>query len=153
MTESAFVVAAEIETASVFIMQLPLSQLRLMNDSRFPWLLLVPTHSGLAEWTDLSRVQLQQLTEEILWATKLLYRWAHPHKVNVASLGNVVRQMHVHVVGRETTDAAWPGPVWGCGKPVAYSLEEIQRLCIYLSAAITAIREEEMTTEGGAGSK
>jgi diadenosine tetraphosphate (Ap4A) HIT family hydrolase len=148
MSETVFTIAAEIEAASIFITQLPLSQLRLMNDSRFPWLLLVPAHPKLVEWTDLSSIQLQELAEEIRWATELIHRWSHPHKVNIASLGNIVRQMHVHIVGRETTDAAWPGPVWGNGSPTAFSAEEILELCTRLSAGMTEIREEAMTRKG-----
>ena len=148
MEECAFAVASAIEEASSFIMQLPLSQLRLMDDSRFPWVLLVPSREELAEWSDLHPAELQQLAREIRWATRLVEQWAHPHKVNVASLGNVVRQMHVHVVGRETTDIAWPGAVWGCGKAIPYSAEEKSALQHQLSSAMLSIWQEETAIEG-----
>jgi diadenosine tetraphosphate (Ap4A) HIT family hydrolase len=121
MSTKSFAVAPQIEAASLLVSDLPLSQLRLMDDARFPWLLLVPRRPGLEEWSDLSPEDALQLSREIHTATRLLIRYAAPHKVNVASLGNLVRQMHVHVVGRNTSDAAWPGPVWGFGTSAPYS--------------------------------
>src|ERR1700753_458606 len=121
MIEPPFVVASDIEAASKLVRRFPLSQLRLMNDARFPWLLLVPERTGLEEWTDLAPWDLQQLSLEIRLTVALLKQAASPDKINVASLGNIVRQLHVHVVGRKVGDAAWPGPVWGCGTAVPYT--------------------------------
>jgi len=90
----------------------PLCQIRLKDDARFPWLMLIPQRPGIVELTDLSVADYAQLTAEILAATWLVKEVAKPDKVNVATLGNVVAQMHVHVIGRFHSDVAWPDPVW-----------------------------------------
>lgn len=90
----------------------PLCQIRLKDDARFPWLMLIPRQAGIVELTDLTAADYAQLTAEILAATRLLQEVARPDKVNVATLGNVVAQMHVHVIGRFHSDVAWPDPVW-----------------------------------------
>ena len=93
----------------------PLSQLRLVDDLRFPWLLLVPRVGGASELADLERAAQHRLLEEIAGANALLRGWQACDKLNLGALGNVVRQLHVHLVGRREGDAAWPGPVWGVG--------------------------------------
>ena len=121
MNEQPFALAAQIEAASKLVLEFPLSQVRLMNDARFPWLLLVPRRPALEEWTDLNRADLMQLSVEIHQAAQLMTHFWAPDKVNIASLGNLVRQLHIHVVGRRFGDAAWPGPVWGFESPVPHS--------------------------------
>lgn len=103
---------------------LGLSRVLLMNDSRFPWLILVPEREGLTELTDLAPAECGTLMEEIAAASRALRAVARPDKINVGALGNIVRQMHVHVVARREGDAAWPGPVWGAGSAVPYGPEE-----------------------------
>jgi diadenosine tetraphosphate (Ap4A) HIT family hydrolase len=104
----------------------PLSQLRLMDDARFPWLVLAPRLAGAVEWFDLAGPEQQQLLAEVGEAGRLL-RALHPcEKINVGALGNIVRQLHVHVVARSTGDAAWPGPVWGSGAAVRMADSEIE---------------------------
>ena len=93
----------------------PLSQLRLMDDLRFPWLVLVPRLEGASEWLDLGLPQQQLLLAELNAAAGLLRAWQACDKLNLGALGNIVRQLHVHLVGRSEGDAAWPGPVWGAG--------------------------------------
>jgi diadenosine tetraphosphate (Ap4A) HIT family hydrolase len=93
----------------------PLSQLRLVDDLRFPWLLLVPRVAGAGELADLDAPSQQQLLAEINAANALLRDWQACDKLNLGALGNIVRQLHVHLVGRREGDAAWPGPVWGAG--------------------------------------
>ena len=101
---------------SVFIADGPLSQLRLMDDSRFPWLLLVPRVPGATEWIDLDGTSQRLLLAEINQAGALLRQHFAPiDKLNIGALGNLVRQLHVHVLGRREGDAAWPGPAWGAG--------------------------------------
>jgi diadenosine tetraphosphate (Ap4A) HIT family hydrolase len=99
---------------------LPLSTVLLLDDSRFPWLVLVPKRSGLSELTDLSDEDGAALMGEIRVATRVMLELAKPDKVNVGALGNVVAQLHVHVVGRFRSDPAWPGPVWGFGERAPY---------------------------------
>ncbi len=100
---------------SLFIADGPLSQLRMMDEARFAWLLLVPRVAGAVEWVDLPVDQQATLMSEITDAGNLLRATFPCEKLNLGALGNVVRQFHVHLVARLHTDAAWPGPVWGAG--------------------------------------
>ena len=99
---------------------LALSSVFLMNDSRFPWFVLVPRRAGLSEVTDLTPADAGLLMEELRLATGVMLALARPDKVNIGALGNIVAQLHVHVVGRFHSDPAWPGPVWGMGSPQPY---------------------------------
>ncbi|QKK10219.1 MAG: HIT domain-containing protein [Pseudomonadota bacterium] len=97
-----------------------LCRLLLMNDARFPWCILVPERSGITEIHTLSdEDQILLVRESSLLASRMTETFA-ADKMNVAALGNVVSQLHVHHVARFRTDVAWPAPVWGCGEPVAY---------------------------------
>ena len=100
--------------------KLALSEVRLFDDARFPWLLLIPQRTGLVEIIDLAPAELSRLSEEIALASGVLEAATSPFKLNVAALGNVVRQLHVHVIARFETDEAWPNPVWGRGQRVPY---------------------------------
>jgi diadenosine tetraphosphate (Ap4A) HIT family hydrolase len=86
-----------------------------MDDLRFPWLVLVPRVPGASELADLDAAAQQQLLAEINDANALLRAWQPCDKLNLGALGNIVRQLHLHLVGRREGDAAWPGPVWGTG--------------------------------------
>ncbi|HEY8566027.1 MAG TPA: HIT domain-containing protein [Beijerinckiaceae bacterium] len=99
---------------------LALCSVLLMDDARFPWLILVPRLPDIAEITDLSEADAARLMSEIRLATGVMLDLAKPDKVNVGALGNVVSQLHVHVVGRFRSDPAWPGPVWGFGTRQPY---------------------------------
>jgi diadenosine tetraphosphate (Ap4A) HIT family hydrolase len=100
--------------------ELPLSSVRLLNDSRFPWLVLVPRRSAASEITDLTDDDAATLMGDIRLAIRVMLELARPDKVNVGALGNIVPQLHVHVVGRFLSDPAWPGPVWGSGPAIPY---------------------------------
>lgn len=106
---------------SVWVADGPLSQLRLVDDARFPWLVLVPRVPGAIEWVDLDGGQQRLLLAEINQAAGVLRAVAAVEKLNIGALGNIVSQLHVHVVGRRSDDAAWPGPVWGNGRAQPYS--------------------------------
>ena len=99
---------------------LPLCSALLLDDARFPWFVLVPRRAGVTEVTDLSDEDVTALMGEIRVATRVMLELAKPDKVNVAALGNIVAQLHVHVVGRFRSDPAWPGPVWGFGARQPY---------------------------------
>ena len=99
---------------------LALCSVLLMNDARFPWLILVPRRASVSELTDLTPEDAAALMDEIRIATGVMLSLAKPDKVNVGALGNVVAQLHVHVVGRYRSDPAWPGPVWGHGTRSPY---------------------------------
>ncbi|WP_411832209.1 HIT domain-containing protein [Pseudoxanthomonas mexicana] len=101
---------------SAFVADGPLSQVRLMDDTRYPWLLLVPRVNGASEWLDLDGGQQRLLLAEINQVGALLRGEPGVLKLNIGALGNIVRQLHVHLVGRHEGDAAWPGPVWGHGQ-------------------------------------
>ena len=92
---------------------LELCELRLMDDANYPWLVLVPRVAEARELVDLDAAQRHRLTDEIDLAARLLRDAFRPHKLNVAALGNMVPQLHVHVIAREENDPAWPAPVWG----------------------------------------
>jgi diadenosine tetraphosphate (Ap4A) HIT family hydrolase len=100
---------------TVFVADWPLCRVLLMDDARFPWLVLVPRRAGLVELVDLDAADLARLMHEIRRALHALRRVVDCDKLNVGALGNIVRQLHVHVVARRRDDAAWPGPVWGHG--------------------------------------
>jgi diadenosine tetraphosphate (Ap4A) HIT family hydrolase len=118
--DDAFALDPRIEESSVPVADWPLCQIRLKDDARFHWLLLVPRRPGVVEVTDLGEANYGQLTAEVLAATRLVQEVARPDKVNLAALGNVVPQLHVHVVARFRSDPAWPDPVWCDGAGPVY---------------------------------
>jgi diadenosine tetraphosphate (Ap4A) HIT family hydrolase len=99
---------------------LKLSRALLMNDARYPWLILVPRRAKLSEIVELAAQDRAALIEEVAAASAFLRALPRVDKLNVGALGNVVRQLHVHVVGRAVGDPAWPGPVWGAGEARRY---------------------------------
>ncbi|WP_294538650.1 HIT domain-containing protein [uncultured Rhodoblastus sp.] len=98
-----------------------LCRVLLMNDSRFPWLILVPGGADLREIFDLAPRERAVLIEEAALAGERLKALAGADKINIGALGNLVPQLHIHVVARLAGDAAWPGPVWGAGKATPYA--------------------------------
>jgi diadenosine tetraphosphate (Ap4A) HIT family hydrolase len=101
--------------------ELALSRLLLMDDARFPWLVLVPRIAGARELIDLDEGDQRALLAEVTATGRALEALLQPDKLNVAALGNVVPQLHVHLVARRRDDAAWPRPVWGVGERIAYA--------------------------------
>ena len=113
----------------------PLSLLLLMNDSHYPWLVLVPRREGLRDLHDLAEADLPAMTAEIVRASHLLKDSFEPFKINVAALGNQVPQLHVHVIARFQADPAWPGPIWGVLPPEPYTPEALaDRLALLRNA-------------------
>lgn len=102
------------------VCDLDLCTVRLMNDARFAWLILVPMRTGAVEITDLSGDERTVLMAEMCRAANALRDVAPCDKLNIGALGNLVPQLHVHVVARVEGDAAWPGPVWGSGAAKPY---------------------------------
>lgn len=100
---------------SLPLCQTTTSQLRVMRDGRFPWLILVPARDGLADLVDLSPAEETAVMADVRATSLALKAATGCDKLNVASLGNMVRQLHVHIIARFEGDAAWPGPVWGVG--------------------------------------
>ena len=131
-----FELAERIAAESVALVDLPLCHVRLMDDSRYPWLLLLPRRPGLVEWTELAPEDLATLSLEIAEACNALSAVASFEKLNIGALGNIVRQMHVHIIGRSVGDAAWPDPVWGRGQRQPYAPAERDRLSADLIAQL-----------------
>jgi diadenosine tetraphosphate (Ap4A) HIT family hydrolase len=117
---SDFTLHASLAADTAFVANWALSRVQLMNDSRYPWLVLVPRRPNLVEFFDLSRPDRELLTEELARAAKCLKEVSGATKINVGALGNLVPQLHVHVVARHPGDPAWPGPVWGHSPAVPY---------------------------------
>lgn len=110
---------------SVLVTELALCQVRLMRDCNYPWYLLIPQHTGLVEMTDLSEADYKQLCDESFQLSKAIQQCHSPDKLNVAALGNIVSQLHVHHIARFTNDPAWPNPVWGQVSAQAYTDEAL----------------------------
>lgn len=106
----------------------PLSHCLLMNDMHYPWLILVPRQAGIREIFELTTEQQQQLLRESSWVSARLSQYFNATKINVGALGNMVPQLHLHVIARYENDAAWPGPVWGKHPAEPYTNENLQRM-------------------------
>jgi len=119
MSEAGFALDPRLAADTRPVASLPLCNVLLMNDARYPWLILVPRRAGLVEIADLRDDEQAMLWQEVNRAAAALRAVAPCDKLNLGALGNIVRQLHVHVVARVEGDAAWPGPVWGNGQAVA----------------------------------
>ena len=126
-------------TDTIALAELGLSSLRLMNDARFPWLILVPRRAGITEVGELDPWDRHALMEEVARASGALREALAVDRINVAALGNLVAQLHVHVVARRMDDAAWPGPVWGCGTAQPYAPEAARDLAQRLLLGLAEI--------------
>lgn len=131
-----FALDPRLEADTVPVTDLALSTLRLARDARFPWLILVPQRPGIAEIIDLEAMDRAVLFDEIVLVSQALRAITDCHKLNVAALGNQVRQLHVHLIARFTDDPAWPGPVWGSGEAVAYEPAARDRLADQLRQSL-----------------
>ena len=124
---------------TIVIGDLALSRLLLMNDARFLWLVLVPRHENLGELFDLGEADRAILMEEVAAVSKTVGGFPGVDKINVGALGNIVRQLHIHVVARSVDDAAWPGPVWGAGAPHRYEAHEARKIARDLKERLNLI--------------
>ncbi|MDC8831496.1 HIT domain-containing protein [Alteromonas gilva] len=115
---------------------LPLCRVLLMNDSQYPWLILVPRRSQAVELTDLDDADYQQYCRESRHVASVMMALYKGQKMNIAALGNVVSQLHIHHVVRFHDDAAWPAPVWGKLPPVRYAKETSQHQLAQLQRVI-----------------
>lgn len=106
---------------------LPLCRVLLAKDSQYPWLILVPRVANLREIHHLAPAQQQQLMEESCAVATLMEQALRPDKINVAALGNLVPQLHLHHVARFSSDAAWPGPIWGAHPTIPYQTQDLRQ--------------------------
>ncbi|MFZ5658007.1 MAG: HIT domain-containing protein [Pseudomonadota bacterium] len=118
------------------VASLELSELLLMDNRLHPWLILVPRVPDAVEWIDLPERERHRLLDEVTLAGELLRRLRMPDKLNVAALGNVVAQLHVHVVARFVDDVAWPKPVWGAAPAEPYAADLLARTLGELRSAL-----------------
>jgi len=116
----------QLEKDTINIGDLPLSRVLVIKDANYPWLLLVPRRADAIEITDLDEVAQAQLMTEINRVARALQEITKPDKLNVAALGNVVPQLHVHIIARRRSDAAWPRPVWGVVPALAHDPQEVE---------------------------
>src|SRR6218665_1779614 len=115
-----------LERDGLLVSNLGLCQLRVMNDRRWPWLVLIPQREGISEVFDLTPLDQTMLTFETNMVATALKKVTGATKINIGALGNIVRQLHVHVIARSEGDANWPGPVWGHGTAEAYDTQDKQ---------------------------
>jgi len=115
-----FTLHPRLEADTRFVADLPLCRVQLMTDARFPWLILIPRRTSLRELTDIHPEDRGIAFDDIERASEALRRLYTPTRINVAAIGNIVTQLHIHVVARLTTDAVWPATVWGNGTAELY---------------------------------
>jgi len=123
------------------VTELPLSLLLLMNDSQYPWTILVPRVEQVKEVIDLSTEQQQQLWCESAWLSRALQQQYRPDKLNIAALGNMVPQLHIHHIARFKHDVAWPQPVWGKYPPVPYTDSEASKQIEAIKSQLQTVKE------------
>ncbi len=136
MTESAFSLHPRLAADTLPIGELALCNVLLMNDARFPWIILVPRRPDVREIIDLAPEDQANLLAEITAVSRVLQRLIEPQKLNVAAIGNVVAQLHIHIVARFEDDTAWPAPVWGHGAREPYDDAE--------SSGFVAVMQREL---------
>ncbi|WP_392344061.1 HIT domain-containing protein [Pseudoalteromonas prydzensis] len=123
-----FSLAPELARDCIEVADWPLCKVLLMNDSQYPWFILVPRKAGLKESIDLDDVDQLMLMKESAKLSQLLKEVFNPDKLNVAALGNMVPQLHIHHIARFKSDAAWPAPVWGKFPSIPYTNEQVEQL-------------------------
>lgn len=116
--------------------RLELSLLLLMNDSSLPWLILVPEREEITEIEELTVGERSLLIEEIACLSGLIRQLYRPQKINVGVLGNIVPQLHVHVIGRFTNDRAWPNPIWGSGPVETFGSAKLHEVYSLVRASL-----------------
>ncbi|MFQ5581805.1 MAG: HIT domain-containing protein [Mariprofundaceae bacterium] len=133
---SVFTLHPRLQADTLFVGDLPLCTVRLMNHRAYPWLILIPRREGVSELHQLNEPDQHQLLVESAQVSKVLEELFQPDKLNVAALGNVVPQFHWHIVARFKGDAAWPGPVWGHEEYSKYAADEKEALILQLQCAL-----------------
>lgn len=123
-----FTLHPQLEADSFLMRDLPLCQLRLNNQKNAPWFVLVPRRPDIKEIFELSYADQTQLMREITQTSKAIYELYAPDKINVGALGNIVPQLHIHIIARFKSDDAWPDPIWGKLSPAPYTADAIRAI-------------------------
>jgi len=116
----------QLEKDCIIFGEFTLCTLLLLNDANYPWFILVPRRDNITELHQLSTTDQQQFLKESMFLSRCLEETFQPDKLNIAALGNVVPQLHVHHIARFTTDACWPKPVWGAVTAAPYQKEQLK---------------------------
>ncbi len=132
-----FVLDPKLDADCIFVADLSLSRLLLMNDKRYPWVILVPKRKGISEIHYLPRKDQISLFRETTTIAEIIEDLFNPRKLNIAAIGNIVSQLHIHIIGRNENDPAWPAPVWGHSAAVNYGRDESEELIDKLLAILT----------------
>lgn len=132
---STFSLHAQLQQDCFVIGQFELCQVLLLNDSQFPWFILVPQYDNVREIYELPSEQQQQLIQESSYFAKQLATHFHADKLNVAAIGNIVPQLHIHHIVRYQTDKAWPAPVWGKFAATPYTAQQREACIAKVTAA------------------
>ncbi len=114
----------QLQADTTLIKKLDVSQVLLARDSRYPWVILVPEVENAVELHLLETGTYKTVSDEIRFVADRLYQHFQPQKINIGALGNMVPQLHIHIVARWQTDEAWPGPIWGIGEAKPYTDQE-----------------------------
>lgn len=115
-----FILDQRLKNDTKFITSLKISDMLLMNDSRWPWLILVPRIANAIELHQLNAMEQTTIFSEMMQTSQILQDIFPNAKINIAALGNIVRQLHIHIIARHEGDANWPSPVWGFGRKIPY---------------------------------
>lgn len=131
-----FALHPRLATDTIPLCELRLCTVLLLNDSRLPWCILVPRRDGIREIHELPADDACLLTTEVVAVSRAISTLFSPDKINVGALGNIVPQLHIHVIGRYATDHAWPGPAWGAGPAVPYDADAARKRIMALQDGI-----------------
>lgn len=139
MDANGFKLHPQLQADSVAVGSFALSELRLLNDARYLWLLLIPRVEGFLQWHELNPENFALSHEEMRTVANQVQISPDVERLNFGALGNLVPQLHLHVVGRHSGDAAWPGPVWGVGEAVPYTPPAMQQRIGWLRSGLQSL--------------
>ncbi|MFP6849590.1 MAG: HIT domain-containing protein [Pseudomonas sp.] len=132
-----FALDSQLQSDTIWLGDYPLCRLLLMNDAQYPWFILVPRRESVSELFELGAQDQLQLWRETTGLAEVLKDCFAADKMNVATLGNVVSQLHMHVIARRREDISWPAPVWGRHSAQAYTDEQLAALTARLRLVLT----------------
>jgi diadenosine tetraphosphate (Ap4A) HIT family hydrolase len=134
--QNQFILNSQLEKDTFFLGNLKLSKILLMNDCRYPWIIAVPQIENITDITELSAKDRFIFMEEVHNIADLMKKLYQPDRINIAMLGNIVSQLHCHIIARFEQDFAWSKPVWGLGDAVSYSIEQKEKVIPLLQSVL-----------------